>query len=197
MGLQMVAYLAKLKLLSNSSHITLSPMVAGLVWPFMLKLCFSFKLVRQTYSDLLHSSRLFLFQLGRIAFDPTELPDHNFNIGNNNGNRSRLERALRLVQERVAHVRRSQGLPSSDHDDHHQDSLHTLSMLALWSQTSCTPMAMAISIFIIKIPFDFLLNADHIYIYMISITKKLSNFLWFMEKIWRWFTYRCKQCLAS
>ncbi|KAF3448335.1 hypothetical protein FNV43_RR09048 [Rhamnella rubrinervis] len=106
-------------------------MVASLVLPFMLKLCFSFKLVRQTYSDLLHASRLFLFQLGRIAFDRREVPDHNVNIGNSSSNRSRLDRALRLVQERVAHVRRSQGLQPSDHDDHHQDSLYTLSMTAL------------------------------------------------------------------
>lgn len=125
MGLPMVAHLAKFKLLCNPSHTALSPAVTVLVWPFMLKLCFSFKLVRQAYSDLVRGTRLFLFQLGRIAFDRGEVPaDHV------NGNGHRFERALRLVNERLAHLRTPQGLRPSD-DDHSQDSLAVLSMFAL------------------------------------------------------------------
>lgn len=122
MVLHMAAYIAKLNLLSSSSH-SLSPMVASLVLPFLLKLSFGFTIVRRTYSDLLHASRLFLFQVGRIAFE-REVAD---NIGNN---RSRLERALRLISERVTLVRRSQVLPSDN-----EDSFLTLSMIALW--TTC------------------------------------------------------------
>ncbi|KAK9275319.1 hypothetical protein L1049_022582 [Liquidambar formosana] len=114
MGLHLVL-LAKLNLLSTSSQ-SLSPMVASLVWPFVLKLTFSFRLIRRTYTDVIYSIRLFSFQMGQIAFD-TELGLRNT---------TRWERALRLVYERVTNAGRS---PSPSQSD--EDSLHALSMLAL------------------------------------------------------------------
>uniref|UniRef100_A0A2N9GGW6 Uncharacterized protein n=1 Tax=Fagus sylvatica TaxID=28930 RepID=A0A2N9GGW6_FAGSY len=82
MVLPMLA-LAKLKLLSPSH--SLSPMVTSLVWPFLLKMSFSFRIVRGAYTDLVLASRLFFFQLGQIALNPEPAF----------GNTTRLERALR------------------------------------------------------------------------------------------------------
>ncbi|KAK4557851.1 hypothetical protein RGQ29_007561 [Quercus rubra] len=112
MGLHLVA-IAKLKLLSPSH--SLNPMVSSLVWPFLLKLSFSFRLVRRAHTDVVHASRLFVFQLGQIFLNP----EPTF------GNNTRLERALRLVFQRVTRTSRSQA-PLVD-----EDNFHTLSMLAL------------------------------------------------------------------
>ena len=112
MGLHLVA-IAKLKLLSPSH--SLNPMVSSLVWPFLLKLSFSFRLVRRAHTDVVRASRLFVFQLGQIFLNP----EPTF------GNNTRLERALRLVFQRVTRTSRSQA-PLVD-----EDNFHTLSMLAL------------------------------------------------------------------
>ncbi|GMY30016.1 Zinc finger protein [Fagus crenata] len=106
--------LAKLQLLSPSH--SLSPMVTSLVWPFLLKMSFSFRIVRGAYTDLVLASRLFFFQLGQIALNPEPAF----------GNTTRLERALRLVYQRVIRTTRSQAPPLDD-----DDSFHTLSMFAL------------------------------------------------------------------
>ncbi|GMY30014.1 Decaprenyl diphosphate synthase [Fagus crenata] len=113
MVLHMVA-LAKLKLLSHS-HNLISPMVTSLVWPFLLKLSFSFRFIRRAYTDLVHASRTFFFQLRQIALNPEPAL----------GNTTRLERALQLVYQRVTRTRRSQAQPLDD------DNFHTLSMFAL------------------------------------------------------------------
>ena len=112
MGLHLVA-IATLKLLSPSH--SLNPMVSSLVWPFLLKLSFSFRLVRRAHTDVVRASRLFVFQLGQIFLNP----EPTF------GNNTRLERALRLVFQRVTRTSRSQA-PLVD-----EDNFHTLSMLAL------------------------------------------------------------------
>ncbi|KAJ9706904.1 hypothetical protein PVL29_002059 [Vitis rotundifolia] len=111
MGLHLLV-LAKLKLLS-SSH-SCSPLVVNLVWPFLIKLSYSFRFVHGAYADVIHASRLFFFQLRQITFDPQQ---------DDLGNGTRLERAIRLVHRRLTRSSRSQM------DD--EDSLHTLSMLAL------------------------------------------------------------------
>ncbi|KAG2677625.1 hypothetical protein I3843_12G108400 [Carya illinoinensis] len=113
MGLPLVA-LAKLKLLS-ATYTTPSPLVTSLVWPFLLKLSFSFGLARRTYIDVVYAARLFFFQLGQIAFDTQPALGHN----------SRVERALRLVYQRVTHASRSQARELD------ADNFHTLSMIAL------------------------------------------------------------------
>ncbi|KAG6782358.1 hypothetical protein POTOM_011757 [Populus tomentosa] len=64
MGLPMVA-VAKLNLLSR----TRASLVTFLLFPYVLKLTFTVRLFRRAYTGLLHSSRLFLFQLSQIAFD--------------------------------------------------------------------------------------------------------------------------------
>ncbi|KAK4845035.1 hypothetical protein QYF36_027492 [Acer negundo] len=127
MGFHLVA-LAKLNyvLISPSHRTTITPLLATLICPFLLKFSYSFKLIRRAYSDLLYASRLFAFQLQQIAFD-TEPPlprlGGNGNV-NNNGS-SRWERAMRLVCQRITHVRRS---PPTQSDE---DSFHTLTVLAL------------------------------------------------------------------
>lgn len=113
MGLHLIALL-KLKLLSSSSH-TCTPLVANLIWPFLIKLSYSFRFVHGAYADLIHASRLFFFQLRQITFDSHQ---------EDPANATRLERAVRLVHRRLRRSSRSQIV-----DD---DSLHTLSMLALW-----------------------------------------------------------------
>ncbi|CAK9173217.1 unnamed protein product [Ilex paraguariensis] len=115
MGLTLVV-LAKLKLITTSHSVC--PMVAGLAWAFVLKLSFSItKLgpLRRVYADVLNGFRLFLFQMGQISL----------NAAPTSSNRTRWERALRLVRERLTQVTRSPALESDE------DSLHTLSMIAL------------------------------------------------------------------
>ncbi|KAL5748479.1 hypothetical protein ACOSP7_025521 [Xanthoceras sorbifolium] len=121
MGLHMVA-LAKLNyILLSPSHSSVTPILASLICPFLLKFSCSFKLIRRAYVDLLYASRLFVFQLHQIAFD-TQYQQPQLRI-NNNG--SRWERALRLVCQRITHVRRS---PPTLSDE---DSFHTLTVLSL------------------------------------------------------------------
>ena len=130
--------LAKLKLLSPSH--SLSPMVTSSVWPFLLKMSFSFRIVRGAYTDLVLASRLFFFQLGQIALNPEPAL----------GNTTRLERALRLVYQRVIRTTRSQAPPLDD-----DDSFHTLSMFALWVhvhigwESLCHYLSLSLSILLV------------------------------------------------
>ncbi|KAF9689882.1 hypothetical protein SADUNF_Sadunf01G0138600 [Salix dunnii] len=117
MGLPVVG-LAKLNLLFSTSHTGGTSLITCLLCPYVLKLTFSVRLVRHAYTDLLYSSRLFLFQLSQIVFDndqPAALA----------GNSTRLGRALRLVYQRVTRARRPPAAP----DD--EDNFHALSMLSL------------------------------------------------------------------
>lgn len=116
MGLHLVA-LAKLHLLSSSPTHSFTPLIAGLICPFVLKLSFSSSIVRRAYIDVIDASRLFFFQLSQIAFQQDQPAPGNGG--------DRWERALRLVCQRITHVRRS---PSGQSDD---DSFHTLTMLSL------------------------------------------------------------------
>ncbi|KAG6788768.1 hypothetical protein NC652_001708 [Populus alba x Populus x berolinensis] len=116
MGIPMVA-LAKLNLLLSKSH-TGTSLITCLLCPYVLKLTFSVRLVRQAYTDLLYSSRLFLFQLSQIAFDADQPAAPA-------GNSTRLGRALRLVYQRVTRARRS---PTAQDDE---DNFHALSMFSL------------------------------------------------------------------
>ncbi|XWS49106.1 hypothetical protein CRYUN_Cryun13aG0135300 [Craigia yunnanensis] len=113
MGLHLVA-LAKLHLLSPSHSFT--PLVAVLICPFVLKLSFSLRIVRRVYIDVIDASRLFFFQLNQIAFEA----DHPAPA-----NGDRWQRVIRLVCQRITHVRRS---PAGQSDE---DSFHTLTMLSL------------------------------------------------------------------
>ena len=118
MGLPMVA-VAKLNLLLSTSH-TGASLVTFLLFPYVLKLTFTVRLFRRAYTGLLHSSRLFLFQLSQIAFD-TDQPAP---VGNDS---TRLRRALRLIYQRVTRTRRSQ----TTQDD--EDNFNALSMFSLQS----------------------------------------------------------------
>ncbi|EOY24345.1 Uncharacterized protein TCM_015972 isoform 2, partial [Theobroma cacao] len=106
--------LAKLYLLSPSRSFT--PLPAGFICPFVLKLSFSLRIVRRVYIDVIDASRLFLFQLSQIAFEADQPAPENGD---------RWERALRLVCQRITHVRRS---PMGQSDE---DSFRTLTMLSL------------------------------------------------------------------
>ncbi|KAK9927558.1 hypothetical protein M0R45_024739 [Rubus argutus] len=121
----------KLKLLSCTSHSLITPVVSGLIWPFVIKLSFSLRLVRRTYTDVIHASRLFFFQMEQIirAIDEHGHADHDERpvaiIGTNNN--SRLERAVRLVHQTVTNsVRQSSEALQLD-----EQSIHTLAMIAL------------------------------------------------------------------
>ncbi|KAK7265924.1 hypothetical protein RJT34_33549 [Clitoria ternatea] len=98
--------LAKLHL-----QLGLKPVAIGLVCPIVLKFLMGFRVFRD---DALHHSRLFLFQLGQIAFNREAQVSHIV----------RMERALRLIWRTVA--------PNNqDYPQIGQDTLLNLSMLAL------------------------------------------------------------------
>ncbi|EEF33452.1 uncharacterized protein LOC8265550 [Ricinus communis] len=125
MGLPVVALCAKFKFLSLSSHnVVVSPLLASFLCPFLVKLACSLRLVRRASSDVIYASRLFTFQLGRIAFDVSG------GTGNNQqeavlGLGNRWGRAVRLICQRITLAIRS---PATTHDD---DSFHALSMFSL------------------------------------------------------------------
>uniref|UniRef100_A0A2C9WAM0 Uncharacterized protein n=1 Tax=Manihot esculenta TaxID=3983 RepID=A0A2C9WAM0_MANES len=81
------------------------------------KLTCSLGLVRRAYSDVIYSSRHFLFQLGQITFDDS---NQHQPFGH------RWGRALRLVCQRVTQATRSPAATQSD-----EDSFHALSMFSL------------------------------------------------------------------
>ncbi|KAJ1390115.1 hypothetical protein SESBI_37731 [Sesbania bispinosa] len=111
MGLHMVA-LAKLHL-QLTSH-GLRPAVAGFACPLLLKVLMGFRIFRD---EALYQSRLFLFQLGQIAFN-REAPLSNV---------ARMERVVRLVWRTFSPI------PStSSHDTQiGQDTYLAFSMIAL------------------------------------------------------------------
>lgn len=90
------------------------PAVVGFAFPLLLKFLMGFRIFRD---NALHQSRLFLFQLGQIAFN-TEARVSNV---------ARMERALRLIWRTLTPS------PSSTTDNSQvtQQSLHDLSMLSL------------------------------------------------------------------
>ncbi|RDX94696.1 hypothetical protein CR513_22888, partial [Mucuna pruriens] len=112
MGLHMVA-LVKLHL-QVTSH-GLRPAVVGLACPLLLKLLMGFRIFRD---DALYQSRLFLFQLGQIAFN-TEAQLSNV---------ARMERALDFIWRTLTP---SPTTSPSEDSQLAQQSLHDLSMLAL------------------------------------------------------------------
>ncbi|PIM97786.1 hypothetical protein CDL12_29742 [Handroanthus impetiginosus] len=112
-----VVPLAKLGVMAATHH-GLTPLVTALLWPFLLKFSFSFRPLHQGCADMMYSVRLFIFQMGQIAFD-TEPSGGAAAVG------MRWRRALRLVYQRVAHVRHAQSNASGE------ESLVALSMLAL------------------------------------------------------------------
>ncbi|KAK8658199.1 hypothetical protein V6N13_036411 [Hibiscus sabdariffa] len=117
MGLHVVAVaMAKLHLLSPSHSFT-TPLVAGLICPFVLKVSFRLSFLRRVYIDAFDASRLFIFQLSQIALGADQPAP-------GNGGR-RWQRALRLVCQRIAQVRRPTVAESEE------DSFHTFSMLSL------------------------------------------------------------------
>ncbi|KDP39868.1 hypothetical protein JCGZ_03399 [Jatropha curcas] len=121
MGLPLVL-IAKLKFLSvpsSSTHTVVSPFLNTLLCPYLVKLAYSLRLAHRAYSDLIYASRLFFFQLGRIAFDE----DNNARDQTGAPVNDRWERALRLVCQRA---RRSPPVTQSD-----EDSFHALSMFSL------------------------------------------------------------------
>ncbi|KAK4422893.1 hypothetical protein Salat_1871900 [Sesamum alatum] len=115
MALPMVA-LAKLSVV-GAAHQGLTPLVTALVLPFVLKFCFSFRPLHDTCRDMMHAMRLFVFQMGEIAFgrEPS---------GGAAGD-VRWQRALRLVCERVRRARHARPSASGE------ESLVALSMLSL------------------------------------------------------------------
>lgn len=107
--------LAKLLSSAASSHGISPAILAGLACPLVLKFCFSFRLVRQAYIDAVYASRLFVFQLGEIAFGSGPA------VSSNHRRSSRWQRALRLVCERVT-------LTPTQSDEH---NFHTLTLISL------------------------------------------------------------------
>ncbi|GLT91067.1 hypothetical protein SLE2022_089760 [Rubroshorea leprosula] len=112
MGL-LLAALCKHILLPPSHRI--SPTLAALICPYVLRVFFSPGIIGRGYVDLLYASRLFFFQLGHIVSDAEP----------GQANESRWQRAVRLVCQWVNRVRRS---PASQLDE---DSFHSLTILSL------------------------------------------------------------------
>lgn len=101
MGLHLLV-LAKLNLITaTAAHGGASPLVAGLlVWPFVLRLSFNIRPLHQAYTDLVHASRLFFFQMGQIAFS-----NGSTTAGPGDSSRTRWARAIRLVYRRITDTR--------------------------------------------------------------------------------------------
>lgn len=112
--------LAKLKLMSTGHRVCLSTsLMASLLGPFVLKFLFStFKPLHQVFRDTVYASRLFLFQMGQIAFSSEP-------AGFTNGGSTRWQRAFQLVSGRLILARNSQ-IAESD-----EESIRALSVLAL------------------------------------------------------------------
>ncbi|KAI6707354.1 hypothetical protein NL676_010316 [Syzygium grande] len=123
MGMHLVA-LAKLKLTLVASHSLAPTLAGGLIWPFLLKLSLGPRLFRRSsYADVVQASSLFFFfQLRQIVAD-SERPA-------SPSRESRLRRAVRLVCQTMASVRRTVAAQGGG-GGNDADSLHTLSMIAL------------------------------------------------------------------
>ncbi|KAM1143206.1 hypothetical protein ACFX2I_032071 [Malus domestica] len=121
MGFHMAAVaLIKLKVVTISASHS-NAVLTGLIWPFVLKLSFSFRLLYQTYSEFSHASRLFFFQLNQIAvagLDDDANHRHRQPV-------TRLQRALRLLRHTVTQERQLQALELDE------QSMHALAMVAL------------------------------------------------------------------
>ncbi|KAK3434597.1 hypothetical protein EUGRSUZ_D02077 [Eucalyptus grandis] len=126
MGIPMIA-LAKLNHLVLASRSSSPAVVSFLVWPFLLKLSLSGERVLRGYSDAMYASRLFLFQLRRIALHGGGGGGGSSGGGGGRDHAAdtRWERALRLVRQRLISWGRSRVMLVDE------DSFHTLSMLAL------------------------------------------------------------------
>ncbi|KAL9231135.1 hypothetical protein vseg_006395 [Gypsophila vaccaria] len=119
MGIHLIP-LAALHLTSGGggggARVVATPRILGtLIWPYLLKLCLSFKV---SPHGMITSSRFLVFQL-------TQILAHGNQTGSDSN--TRLDRAIRLVRERVAQAREAQRhFPSNG-----EDNLHLLSMLSL------------------------------------------------------------------
>ncbi|XAR54949.1 hypothetical protein NMG60_11030296 [Bertholletia excelsa] len=114
MGLHLVA-LAKLHLATAAAQGG-CPVLASLVWPFVLKLSCSISPVRRDYVNVLYAWRLFFFRLSQIVL----------NAEPGLGDRTRWHRALRLVCEWFNQARRAPAGLESD-----PESFRAFSMLSL------------------------------------------------------------------
>lgn len=115
MGLPLLALL-KLKILASTSQtLSFSPFITCLVGPFVLKVLLNLRTLPSVYDDVSHASRLFLFQINQIVFHIRQ---------DDLGDRSRWERAIRVLSEMIMNSRRS-----TQSDD--ARSLHDLSMITL------------------------------------------------------------------
>ncbi|KAL1826376.1 hypothetical protein DCAR_0205475 [Daucus carota subsp. sativus] len=115
MGLPLLALL-KLKILASTSQtLSFTPLITCLVGPFVLKVLLNLRTIPSVYDDVSHASRLFLFQVNQIVFHIRR---------EDLGDRSRWERAIRLLSEILVSSRRS--TPADE-----ARSLHDLSMITL------------------------------------------------------------------
>uniref|UniRef100_A0A0V0GNA6 Putative ovule protein n=1 Tax=Solanum chacoense TaxID=4108 RepID=A0A0V0GNA6_SOLCH len=112
MGLHLLIIL-KLNLRASSLSLN-TPLIISLLCPFIIRLAAcSFKPLHQIHYNLVHSMRLFLFQMSQITFN-SQPPAP-----------TRWERAVRLVYERFTRARHTQFREMDE------ESLRALSMIAL------------------------------------------------------------------
>lgn len=133
-----LALVAKFNLMATTNQMSLTPLLTSLLCPFMLKVFFSFRPLREALYDTAYGVRLFIFQMGQIAFGPEQEPLINStpaaaaDTGSNTHpsppppqGMMRWERALRLVYERLTRTRHPQFAETDE------ESLLALSVLAL------------------------------------------------------------------
>ncbi|CAN4097772.1 unnamed protein product [Withania somnifera] len=103
----------KLHLTASSRSLT----IVSLLCPFLIRLAAcKFKPLYQIYSNLVHSVRLFFFQMSQITSD-SQPPARRSTV--------RWERAVRLVYERLTRARHVQFWETDE------ESLRALSIIAL------------------------------------------------------------------
>lgn len=108
--------LAKIQLLGSSKFhkYATKPILATLIWPFLLKAVLSLRPIQDIVRIVAHDSRLFVFQLARII-----------SLDEYNEGARRWGRVRRLVHDRFVGAGRSIAFVADE------QSLHTLSMVAL------------------------------------------------------------------
>ncbi|KAK4365858.1 hypothetical protein RND71_013738 [Anisodus tanguticus] len=116
MGLHLLIVL-KLNLIASSRSLN-TPLIVSLLCPYLIRLAAcSVKPLHQIYSNLVHSVRLFFFQIRQITLNSQPPPASRTTM--------RWQRAVRLVYERLTRARQSQFWETDE------ESLRALSMISL------------------------------------------------------------------
>lgn len=92
MGFHLAILIAKLNLMAATTHLNLTPFLAILLCPFMLKFLFSLRPLRQLLFHMTYSVRLFFFQITQILNSAPNMESPSI---------LRWDRVVRIIGERL------------------------------------------------------------------------------------------------